>query len=313
MPGLLSGYVSNVSDRPYKVHTVSSGRGVSRLSGWSGTAPTQGDNRRGGLHMPYQTWIFDAAKATGYPVVEVAGWETRGSSTFNPAGLVWHHTAGASSGDAPTLSLVVNGRSDLPGPLSQFVLGRSGTIYVVAAGRANHAGEGGWRGLSGNASVFGIEAEHTGRSGTPWPAAQLGAYLELSVELCKRGGFDESMVCGHKEWAPFRKIDPIDLDMDDMRRRIAQAMEDDMNPVPQPDWLPDSVIDRLMAEKVITVRPVEEPLVIWRMYVFQDRTLTAAKRYADSVAGADEELRAAYNTHRHPGLLSPAPRPEDKV
>lgn len=260
--------------------------------------------------MPYQTWISVAARATGLPVVEVEGWRTRGSETFNPAGLVWHHTAWPmTNSDMPSLNLITyQGNATTPPPLANFGLGRSGTIYVVAAGRANHAGEGGWGGLTGNSSVFGIEAEHPGTSGTAWSDAQLDAYVKLSAELAKRGGFAAGMVCGHKEWAPTRKVDPIDLDMEDMRRRIALAMEDDMTPIPQPDWLPDEVIDRLMAAKVILVRPTLEPEVIWRMYVFQDRTLTAAKQNV-----ADEELRAKYNTHRHPGLLGPAPRAEDKV
>lgn len=282
--------------------------------------------------MPYQTWIFDAAKATGYPVVEVDGWQTRGSSTFDPRGLVWHHTAGPSTGDAPTLNLVVNGRSDLPGPLSQFVLGRSGTIYVVAAGRANHAGEGGWRGLSGNSSVFGIEAEHVGRTGVAWPDVQLDAYLKLSAELAKRGGFTADMVCGHKEWAPTRKVDPIDLDMNDMRRRIAQTMEGGVRvflPILRKDAVARksdvALVARLcnvvygsalptdgswgddMAATLIANLGEDGERVTGQMYA------NLLVDLADSRAGADTELREAYNTHRHPGLLSPAPRAEDKV
>ena len=104
-------------------------------------------------------WLADAARATGYPVVETAGWRTRGSDRFDPRGVVWHHTAGRSTGDMPSLDLLIRGRADLPGPLAHFGLGRSGTIYVVASGKANHAGYGGWNGYSGNASVLGIEAE----------------------------------------------------------------------------------------------------------------------------------------------------------
>ena len=232
--------------------------------------------------MPHQLWLADAARATGYPVVEVAGWETRGSSTFTPGGLLWHHTAGASFGDMPTLNLLIYGRADLPGPLSQYGLGRSGTIYVIAAGRANHAGDGNWRGLTGNASVFGIEAEHTGKTGVPWPDAQLDAYVKLSAEIAKRTGFDESMVCGHKEWATpaGRKVDPIDLDMNDIRRRIALAMEDEDVKIPKPDWLDQAILDRLLAAKVLVTMPVEEALDYWRMLVLQDRTLTAAKASA---------------------------------
>jgi hypothetical protein len=36
--------------------------------------------------------------------------------------------------DAPTLNLCTNGRSDLPGPLCQIVFGRTGIVYVIAAG-----------------------------------------------------------------------------------------------------------------------------------------------------------------------------------
>jgi hypothetical protein len=130
----------------------------------------------------------------------------------------------------------------------------------------------------GNASVFGIEAEHTGRASDPWPAVQLDAYVKLSAQLCQRAGFGSEMVCAHREWATpkGRKVDPVGLDMDEMRRRIALAMEDEMEPVPQPSWLPDDVIDRLLAAKVLVSRPTLEPLVIWRMFAFQDRTLTAA-------------------------------------
>jgi hypothetical protein len=196
--------------------------------------------------MPYQTWIIDAARATGYPVVEVAGWQTRGSSSFDPRGVVCHHTAGAATGDMPSLNLIVNGRSDLPGPLSQFGLGRSGTIYVVAAGRANHAGAGGWKGLVGNSSVFGIEAEHTGARGVPWPTAQLDAYERLIAQLCKRGGFDPSMVCAHREWAPSRKIDPTGIDMNEMREAVAAVlwMEANMTTfkdVPENYWAHDDI------------------------------------------------------------------------
>jgi hypothetical protein len=181
--------------------------------------------------------------------------------------------------DFPSLNLITyQGNATTPPPLANLGLGRSGTIYVIAAGRANHAGEGNWRGLMGNASVLGIEAEHTGKASDPWPAAQLDAYVKLSAQICQRAGFGVEMVCGHKEWAPRRKIDPISLDMDDMRRRIARAMEDEMEPVPQPSWLSNEVIDRLMAAGVIVTRPTLEPLVIWRMFVFQDRTLAAARQ-----------------------------------
>src|SRR4051795_12520666 len=82
----------------------------------------------------------------GLKVVEVDGWYDRGrpSSTgeLNPVGVLCHHTATTKSTSITNvLKLLRVGRSDLPGPLCQFSLGRDGTVYVVAAGRANHAGK----------------------------------------------------------------------------------------------------------------------------------------------------------------------------
>lgn len=177
--------------------------------------------------MGYQLWLADAARRTGYPVVEVAGWQTRGESVFHPQGVMWHHTGGSSAGDMPSLGALINGRPDLPGPLSQYGLGRSGTIYVVAAGESNHTGEGVWRGMSGNDYFIGIEAQHTGSSSEPWPAAQLDAYRKLTCEILRELDRTEIYMCGHKEYAlPVgRKIDPISLDMDAERANVAALLK----------------------------------------------------------------------------------------
>src|SRR5215475_8543429 len=91
------------------------------------------------------------------------GWETRGRGEMGTVkGVMCHHTSGAPTGNMPSLGVVTNGRSDLPGPLAQLCLGRDGTFFVVAAGRCNHAGLGNWQGLtSGNSYLIGIEAENT--------------------------------------------------------------------------------------------------------------------------------------------------------
>lgn len=172
--------------------------------------------------MARATWIAQKLRGYGVNVVEVAGWQTRGSETFNPRGVVCHHTAGG-PGEAPSLKICINGRSDLPGPLANIVLGRSGTAYVIAAGRANHAGTGGYRGLTGNSSVFGIEAENNG-IGEPWPAAQVDAYVKIVAALCDGANINADMVCGHKEWAPSRKVDPRGIDMNDFRNSVRAAI-----------------------------------------------------------------------------------------
>jgi hypothetical protein len=173
-------------------------------------------------------WLADVARQAGLQVREAAGWQTRGSDTFDPRGVVAHHTATPPTWSSQALTnLLVNGRTDLPGPLAALQLDRDGTVVVIAAGRANHAGTGGWNGLTGNASVLGIEAAHTGTSAEPWSRTQLDAYDRLSAALLAKLGQPAAALCGHKEWAPSRKIDPVSLDMPAMRRRVQTIMEGD--------------------------------------------------------------------------------------
>lgn len=169
--------------------------------------------------MGHQVGILDALRDWGLTVVEVDGWRTRGSGDFDPHGFVCHHDVIGPATSVP--GLIVAGRSDLPGPLSQFWLERNGRVHLVAAGRANHAGEGGWRGLSGNTSVWGCEANNLGTPADPWPDVQLAAYARLAAACADFSGFDPSMVCGHKEWAPTRKVDPHSIDMTAFRMEVA--------------------------------------------------------------------------------------------
>lgn len=172
-------------------------------------------------------WLPDALRSHGLVVHETPGWETRGSSLFNPRGVVCHHTASHAGSDHPALGIVTNGRPDLAGPLCNVLLARNGDCWVVAAGRANHAGAGGFRGLTGNSSVLGIEAENNG-IGESWPAHQIDAYLRLCAAMCAGGGFNAATVCYHREWAPSRKIDPagpgIPQDGNEWRARVALTL-----------------------------------------------------------------------------------------
>lgn len=146
----------------------------------------------------------------GLKVELVPGWETRGSSSFAPAGVVDHWTAGPRGTMArPSLNVCVYGRSDLPGPLANIYLARDGTCVVLAAGRANHAGTGGWRGLVGNSAVYGIEAESAGDG--DWTPAMLDAYPRLNAALLSGLGRGVEWLCGHHLWAPGRKIDIRDV------------------------------------------------------------------------------------------------------
>jgi len=162
--------------------------------------------------------IANRLRAAGLKVVEVDGWQTRGSRHFSPRGGVDHHTAGAGPqvGNAPSLRVCIQGRQDLPGPLCNVLQGYDGTAYVIASGRANHAGPGSWKGLIGNSSVYGVERENDGRS-RQLPGQQESAELLWAALL---GDIDSSLLCGHKEWAPARKIDFHDVNYFSMRNNV---------------------------------------------------------------------------------------------
>lgn len=156
------------------------------------------------------TGLATVARRTGYPVKEVSGWRSRGSSAYNrPKSVIVHHTAsGSRSGNAASLNVVTYGRPGLSGPLCQLLLARDGTIYVVASGRANHAGRVSASKYS-NSNSIGIEAENNG-VGEAWSERQMDAYAKLCRELCDHYGISISNVRGHREVAVprGRKIDP---------------------------------------------------------------------------------------------------------
>jgi N-acetyl-anhydromuramyl-L-alanine amidase AmpD len=177
------------------------------------------------------TWLPQVLLAAGLKVAEQPGWQDRGRGDVGPTkGVICHHTAGPPTGNMPSLGTVINGRSDLPGPLAQLCLGRDGTFYVVAAGRCNHAGVGNWQGLtSGNTNFIGIEAENTGYvsgpKAEPWPAVQMDAYRRGVAAILKKIRANPIMCCGHKEYAlpPGRKDDPT-FDMHDFRSQVSMIM-----------------------------------------------------------------------------------------
>lgn len=173
------------------------------------------------------TWLAQVLKDAGLKVAEQPGWQDRGRGPMATVrGVICHHTAGPKTGIMPSLKVVTDGRSDLPGPLCQLGLGRDGTWFIVAAGRANHAGGGVWKGIAtGNSSFIGIEAENMGTSADPWPDVQMDSYRRGVAAILKQLGADASMCCGHKEYAlpRGRKSDPS-FDMDKFRADVTAIM-----------------------------------------------------------------------------------------
>lgn len=177
------------------------------------------------------TWLPQVLRSAGLTVVEQPGWQTRGHGDVGAIKFViCHHTAGSLTGNAPSLGIVTNGRPDLQGPLSQLVLGRDGTFYVIAAGKAWHAGEGVWQGVKdGNTYAIGIEAENTGLvsgpKADPWPWVQMNAYQRGVAAILTRIKAGARMCAGHKEYATpkGRKIDPT-FDMIEFRKWVMHFM-----------------------------------------------------------------------------------------
>jgi hypothetical protein len=133
----------------------------------------------------YLTNLATIARQAGLTVVEQGGWQSRGHGGMTDVrAVICHHTAGG-SGNAASLTVVQNGRSDLSGPLSHFLLAKDGTVYVVAAGLCYHAGAtlAAWQ---SNAHTIGIEAERSVadiNARVPWPERQLVAYAKLCRAL----------------------------------------------------------------------------------------------------------------------------------
>lgn len=192
---------------------------------------------------PLLDHIFDGLamdlREYGVPVKKVKGWQQRGrDGIWVPQGMLNHHTASnMKAGSTPALGICTNGRSDLPGPLCNFLGARdkAGTIYFVAKGRCNHGGEGGpLKGIpvdSANAYMLAYEGENNGLGESWFDGKQYDSMVILNafvmIRLKKNAAW---MSAGHKEWTP-RKIDPnhgfgMDGFREDVRRQMKRIRKD---------------------------------------------------------------------------------------
>ena len=141
--------------------------------------------------------------------------------------MIIHHTVSRKgSGNMPSERVVVKGRSDLRGPLAQFLLGRDGEVLLVSQNRCNHAGAGRKSRLrncqndlmppdfgqgaynsrkrddfnAGNGHFWGIEIENNG-TGEDYPRVQIKALIKLLGGLCEWQGWDpRTRIIHHREW-----------------------------------------------------------------------------------------------------------------
>lgn len=178
----------------------------------------------------------------GVEVLEVTGCYSRGLTwTRTPGGIVDHHDASSrKAGEWGALGIIRDGRTGIPGPLSQFQIARCldgrPRLAAVAAGRANHAGVGGPMGAiptnSGNSWLYGAECANDGL-GEPYTAAAHHAHDALFRVVADVCGFPVARIVGHKEWAPGRKSDPV-YSMSWRRARVADLRPAAPAPAPAP-------------------------------------------------------------------------------
>jgi len=202
------------------------------------------------------------------PVVEIAGWSRRGHGPMGDVkGIVLHHTAGPRTGNIPSLRVLVKGRPGLSGPLCNLGYGRDGKAYVVAGGLAYHAGKPdpaystGVRRThtsAGNSHLIGIEMESSGHG--DWSAAQRRNLVPLLAALCREYNLSPSTIIAHREWAPNRKPDPVGIEMDDLRAKVARELDaprvDYGRPATKAEILKCRLTGKLVPDGVLGVRTV---------------------------------------------------------
>lgn len=181
---------------------------------------------------------------------EIGDWEHHnraGHGDWGPVhGFVFHHTGD----DAPDLqdrAVIVNGRSDLPGPLAQFGLADDGVVELIGCGRCNHAGggdpkvfqavvneaygdyppaphyhEGSPGAVDGNVHFYGCETYYSG-SHDPTDATYNTAIL-LAAAICDFHGWSAKSAIGHKEWSDW-KPDPGHVDMKQYRAAVQARLD----------------------------------------------------------------------------------------
>lgn len=255
-------------------------------------------------------------RSQGLKVTVLPGWKTRGrpASTggFDPVGVLCHHTATSVHwAIAAVLRLLTGGRTGLPGPLAQIGLGRNGRVYIIAAGRANHAGRAKASGTvaegDGNELYIGIEAFNNG-VGEPWPDAQYNAYVLLCAVLSVFvTGNSHRTVRAHKETSTTGKIDPT-FNMEPFRDKVAAVIHRLKSPKPQPEPSP---------APAPTPKPQPTPTPPKdRLTVSQIAVEVLAGKWGNDPERSRKLRQAGYNASEVQAavnlLLNPADKPKSK-
>ncbi|MCX2731551.1 N-acetylmuramoyl-L-alanine amidase [Saccharopolyspora sp. NFXS83] len=202
-------------------------------------------------------WLGDVLRAAGLTVVEAPGWQERTANSGaqpEPVGVLQHHTATVASYEdpAPSLQLVIDGRSDLAGPLCHGLIGFDGVVHLISAGRANHAGRAQASGPvpagDGNVLYVGFEWDYQGVEQGPSPEQYTAALVATKAVLDHLGAPYEASR-GHKETSVTGKIDPGHVDLDRFRAELATNEQENADMTPEQDAILRRIENELLGPR----------------------------------------------------------------
>lgn len=186
--------------------------------------------------------------------------------TFQPKGVILHHTASTSTTGIPQEKADVynlkHGDEEWPAPHVQWFVGRTGRIYLIAKGGANHAGLGvglidhGIPENEANRYMWGIEAQSDGY-GLDWTKEEWASVHALTGELLKVMNADVNMVWRHKDYYS-GKVDtryPLDSHREAVRQYLNNKETDEMT-ADDFQKIRDIIKEELVAERPKTVEAV---------------------------------------------------------
>lgn len=219
------------------------------------------------------------ARAAGVRVVFQPEWDSKriaGKGEFTPRFVMLHHTAGTDS-----LAWLSTSKDYQYYPVrgANVLVDRDGTVRVLSAFVAYHAGAGGprWGVPAGrmNPQSWGIEIEDKGQGPTMTPE-QRSATAWFVAGLLGAMGADLDRVVQHREWNPSGKTDTR-YPTEDWRAMIAERRT-----VPEKPEQPKATEAEVIARAVWDA-PVEDPVtgetITMRRLLM--RTRTNAKQAAE--------------------------------
>ena len=186
--------------------------------------------------------MVSVLRAEGVRASEYRSWRSHNRNhrgAWGPVrGVMIHHTAGVGPG---VRDVCYDGTGSLPGPLCHAYAAKTGAVYLIGNGRANHAGTIAMNAhlavlnedrehprpdtrepLDGNVRYYGIEIENRGDGDDPYLNVQYDQAVRWAAALCRAHGWTADSVIGHKE-ATRRKIDPS-FSMDAFRAAVAERL-----------------------------------------------------------------------------------------